>query len=179
MSPWILDGNWIQEPWRLWTCHIVHYDPKHAFVNLVALALPLLLVGRTERLRCAWILLGLAPILSLSLLPFLNGGSYCGASGLACAVWAFAGIKLAGRRDSASLGCLMLGLLGLKFAVEALTGAGILIHEGGWQTLPESHAFGTLLGIAGALAERALLRLELRGALALNLLFRRWLTFPR
>jgi len=179
MSPWTLDANWAQEPWRLWTCHLAHFDVRHAVVNLAALAVPLLLVARMDRFRLGSMLLLLAPLLSLSILPFLDGGTYSGASGIACAAWACVGIRLAGRRESFSLGCLVLGLLGLKFAVEGLTGAGVLVHGGGWQTLAEAHTVGALLGLAAGVFDNGIRTVERRSRLRTGGLFRKWLTFPR
>jgi len=147
MNPWNLTVAACHEPWRLWTCHLVHQDWRHAADNLLALAIPLLLVRRQERERVLYWLFLLSPILGLALIPSLDGGSYCGISGLACAAWAFVGLQLAVKEDSSAIGAGMLGLLALKFGVESMTGCGVLQHGGRWQAPSQSHLFGTLLGL--------------------------------
>jgi membrane associated rhomboid family serine protease len=157
MSPWNLTEAALQEPWRLWTCHLAHHDWWHAADNALALSVPLVLASRRQRGRLlVWSFL-LAPILALALIPFLAGGSYCGISGLACAAWAFLGLQLAVKEDSFIVGTAMLGLLALKFAVESLTGSGVILHDGRWQAISESHLFGTLLGLSAGLFDSRLI----------------------
>lgn len=153
MNPWLLSASWPQEPWRLWTGHLVHYDLHHALVNLLALAVPLGLTRPRGWLRLGGLLLGLAPLLSLALLPWLQGGTYGGASGLACAAWALVGLRRLRSGEGPAVGVLMLGLLGLKCVFEAVGGA-MLAHEASWQTLPAAHVLGALLGLGTGLAER-------------------------
>lgn len=142
-----------REPWRLWTGHLAHFGWDHAMANAVALAVPFLLVPRGDRLRLALAPLGLAPLLSLLLLPGLGGAEYRGASGLACALWALAGLHLARRRAGALPGGLMLGGLALKLVAETAFGS-TLLHPAGWQALPAAHLWGALLGLAAALPAR-------------------------
>lgn len=154
MDPWALTSAAAQEPWRLWTGHLDHFGWAHALANGLALLVPLVLLPGPERRRAAVAMLVAAPILSLLLLPGLEGGTYRGASGLACALWALAGVRLAGRGPSAAVGTLMLAGLGLKLAAEAVLGTGFLVRAEGWQTLPPAHLWGAVLGLAAALPWR-------------------------
>jgi len=151
MDPLALNAQALAEPWRLWTGHLAHFGLAHALANGAALGLPLLLASRRDRLRLIPVTLLLAPLLSLLLLPFLGGGQYRGASGLACALWALVGLRLCPRRESASVGLLMLGGLALKLGAEAAFGGCFLLQAEGWQTLPAAHLWGTALGLAFAL----------------------------
>lgn len=151
MDPLALTSEALREPWRLWTGHLVHFGWEHTLANLVALATPLLLASRRDRPRLVSALLLGAPLLSLLLLPSLGAAQYRGASGLACALWALVGLRLAGRGESAPVGLLMLGGLGLKLGLEAAFGSCFLLHPQGWQTLPAAHLWGTLLGLTLAL----------------------------
>jgi hypothetical protein len=90
----------------------------------------------------------LAPALSLALLPGLGNAQYGGASGLACAAWALAGVQLARDRASRLEGFLLLGGLGLKVLAETLSGSGVLAREPGWVSLPAAHQWGMALGLA-------------------------------
>lgn len=154
----------LREPWRLWTGHLIHYGGAHALANAVALAVPWTLVAPRDRSRLAWATLLLPPMLSLLLLPSLTGGEYRGASGLACALWALVGLQLATRGESAPVGLLMLGGLGLKLAAEAALGTGVLLHPEGWSTLPAAHFWGALLGLAAALPGLNQVRRYTRGS---------------
>jgi len=151
MDALALTAEALREPWRLWTGHLVHFGWEHALTNAVALAVPWVLAAPEDRRRLALGMLLLPPLLSLLLLPSLGGGEYRGASGLACAWWALVGLRLAGRRESRSVGWLMLSGLACKLAVEAALGAGFLLRPEGWSTLPVAHNWGALLGLAAAL----------------------------
>ena len=144
MNPWArAQGAWA-EPWRLWTCHAVHYGPGHLLLNLGALAVPFALGPRRWRMALGLFLL--APVLSLALLPFLGDGQYRGASGLACAAWSMAGCALLRERRTRAEGALLLGFLGLKLLVEALSGAPFMPRGPGWVSLPAAHGWGAVLG---------------------------------
>jgi membrane associated rhomboid family serine protease len=151
MDPLALNAQALAEPWRLWTGHLAHFGWEHALANGAALGLPLLLACRRDRLRLLMGTLLLAPLLSLLLLPILGEGQYRGASGLACALWALVGLRLGQRRESASVGLLMLSGLALKLGTEAAFGTCFLLRPGGWQTLPAAHLWGTALGLTFAL----------------------------
>ena len=127
--------------------HLVHFGWEHALANALALAVPAILVRRQDRGRLLLAVLVLAPLLSLALLPCLGGGQYRGASGLACALWAWVGLRLAGRRESFAPGLLLLGGLALKLSLESSLGACFLTAHSGWQTLSPAHASGALLGL--------------------------------
>ena len=151
MDPLALTAEALREPWRLWTGHLAHFGWEHALANALALAVPWVPAARSDRRRLALAMLLLPPALSLVLLPGLGEATYRGASGLACALWALVGLRLTARRESGSVGLMMLGGLGLKLGAEAAFGVGILAHSGGWQTLPAAHLWGALLGLAAAL----------------------------
>jgi rhomboid family GlyGly-CTERM serine protease len=151
MEPLALTWEALREPWRLWTCHLAHFGWEHALANLVALAVPALLVRREDRGRFLLALLLVAPLLSLLLLPGLGQGQYRGASGLACGAWAWVGLRLLSRRDAFATGLALLAGLALKLSLEAILGRGPLAAHPDWQTLPAAHAWGTLLGLAAAL----------------------------
>jgi rhomboid family GlyGly-CTERM serine protease len=151
MDPLALTWEALREPWRLWTGHLVHFGWEHALANLVALAVPALLVPRREQGRLLLVLLVTAPLLSLLLLPSLGQGQYRGASGLACVAWTWAGLRLLATKNSTPTGLLMLGGLLLKLAAEAVAGNGFLLRPEGWQALPAAHLWGTCLGLTYAL----------------------------
>ncbi|WP_243317999.1 hypothetical protein [Geothrix paludis] len=151
MDTLALTAEALREPWRLWTGHLVHFGWEHALANAVALAVPWILAAPRNRRRLALAMLVLPPLVSLLLLPSLGGGEYRGASGLACALWALAGLRLAGQQGSTPVGLLMLGGLGLKLGAEAAFGGSFLLHPDGWQTLTAAHRWGVLLGLASAL----------------------------
>jgi membrane associated rhomboid family serine protease len=151
MDPLALTAEALREPWRLWTCHLAHFGWEHALANLVALAVPALLVPRRERGRFLLVLLLAAPLLGLLLLPGLGQGQYRGASGLVCVAWSWVSLRLVARRESLATGLTLLGGLALKLALEAAFGRGPLAAHPGWQTLPAVHFWGTLLGLATAL----------------------------
>lgn len=148
-SPWDLTAAAVRQPWRLWTGPLAHWGLGHAALNLLACAVPWSLLAPGQRRRLAWGLPALLPLLSLMLLPALGGGTYRGASGLACLLWAAAGW---GRWASGDwrLGWTVLGLLGLKLALEGLFGLGALARDEGWAALPAAHlqgaGVGTLVG---------------------------------
>ena len=150
MNPFVLAPGAAWEPWRLWTCHFLHFGPAHALLNLAALGLPFLLLPARARVRLGLALLVVAPLLSLALLPSLGGGQYRGASGLACAAWACAGSALVRNRGTRLEGGLLLVLLGVKLLAEALWGVALLPGGAGWVSLPAAHRWGALLGVLGA-----------------------------
>ena len=158
MDPLALTAEALREPWRLWTGHLVHFGGAHALANTVALAMPWILVAPGDRRRLALAMVFVPPLLSLLLLPSLAGAEYRGASGLACALWAQAGLGLLPRRESASVGALLLGGLALKLILEAALGAPFLVRAEGWQSLPQAHRWGALLGLGAWLSGSSLLR---------------------
>lgn len=141
----------LREPWRLWTGHLVHFGWEHGLTNTLALAVPAILLRRQDRGRLLLATLVIAPLLSLALLPGLGDGQYRGASGLACALWAWVGLRLATRRESLAPGLLMLGGLAFKLSLESALGVCFLADHPSWQTLPPAHAWGALLGLGLAM----------------------------
>lgn len=160
METWLLTPDALHEPWRLWSCHLAHHGWRHALDNGLALSIPLVLARGKDRGRLLLWLLLLAPALSLAMLFVLDGGNFGGVSGLACAAWALVGIQLLVQEDSLPIGLAMLGLLGLKIGVESMTGSGLLVHGGRWQSISDSHLFGTLLGLAAGVMDETFRRFE-------------------
>lgn len=156
MDSLALSAEALREPWRLWTGHLVHFGWAHALANAVALAVPGILAAPGDRRRMARAMLLLAPLLSLLLLPSLAGAEYRGASGLACALWAQAGLGLLLRRESVPGGALLLGGLALKLILEAALGAPFLVRPEGWQSLSQAHLWGAMLGLGAGLAGTSL-----------------------
>jgi rhomboid family GlyGly-CTERM serine protease len=76
------------ELWRLWSAHAVHFSPRHALVDTIALAALTVLAERLAGARMAWtVLLAAPPAISLGLLAALpDMQEYRGASGLAVAM---------------------------------------------------------------------------------------------
>jgi membrane associated rhomboid family serine protease len=177
MTP--LTVNALQEPWSLWTCHLAHHDWQHAADNALALSIPLLLAQRQDRGRTLLWLFLLAPLLSLALLPSLQGETYGGFSGLGCAAWTLVGLQLLFREETLPVGGMMLALLGLKFAVEGMTGSGLLAHHGRWQTLSDSHLYGMLLGLGAGLLDESFRRFERKVRCCTSRSLRRLVTIPR
>jgi rhomboid family GlyGly-CTERM serine protease len=147
MDALALTAEAFREPWRFWTAHLAHFGWEHLLANLAALAVPVVLVRRQDRGRLLLAALTAAPLLSLALLPGLGDGQYRGASGLACALWAWVGLRLATRRESLAPGLLMLGGLAFKLSLESALGTCFLADHPGWRTLPPAHAWGALLGL--------------------------------
>ena len=158
MEPYALTSAALHEPWRLWTCHVAHFDWTHALANGVALIVPLWLAHRVDRGRLALALILGAPLLSLLLMPGLGDAEYRGASGLACTLWALVGLRLAGRPASASIGLLLLGGLAVKLGAESMLSTSFIVHPEGWCSLPAAHLWGAFLGLAFALPPRLQLR---------------------
>jgi len=154
MDPLALTSEALREPWRLWTGHLVHFGWEHALANVFALLVPALLVPRQDRRHLLPLALLAAPLLSLLLLAGLGQDQYRGASGLACSLWAWVGLRLLSATDSTPTGRLMLGGLLLKLAVETAFNGGFLLRPDGWQVLPAAHLWGTLVGLTCALPAR-------------------------
>lgn len=158
MDVFALTAEALREPWRLWTGHLVHYGWEHALTNAVALAVPWILAAPRDRRRLILAALVLPPLLSLLLLPSLDGGEYRGASGLACAFWALVGLRLALEEAPSPLGRVMLAGLLLKLVAETVLGGGVLLRPEGWSTLPAAHLWGAGLGLLAALPDRVRVR---------------------
>ncbi len=131
----------MHEWWRLWSCHLVHWDARHLALNAVAALPPVTVAPR--RLRAALLpwAIGIAPLLSIVLLVAAVGGEYRGASGLVVALWVFTGIILV-RRSERRIGWVVLACIAAKLLAEVL------------HLLPASDSFATLslVHYAGATA---------------------------
>jgi membrane associated rhomboid family serine protease len=179
MDAWMLTSDALREPWRLWTSHLAHSDWRQAALNILALAAPLVLVQRKDRGRVLLWLFLLAPVLSLALIPSLNGHSVGGLAGLACAAWTLVGLQLLVQGDSLPVGLAMLGFLGLKITVETMTESGLLMHHGRWQTVSEPNLYGMLLGLSAGMVDETFRRFERKVRFCATRRFRKLVTIPR
>lgn len=149
----ITSGEW----WRLLSAHFVHIDAWHAVLN--AAALPLIVwLGANQVSMRQWLWLGLASIVAVdaglySLAPGIPW--YAGASGALHGL--FAGMSLLlGWRGREPIGTLMLLLLVAKLSFEQLAGyPSPWTMAAGFKVVTESHLFGALGGLAGAIALQA------------------------
>lgn len=144
-DPWSLDPAALAQPWRLFTGHLAHWSLGHLLSNVLAGLVPWLLMDGAERRRSRLGLALLAPLLSLALLPALGEAPYRGASGLVCALWAWAGLV----RWADWEGKALLGLLGLKVLAELLAWGSPMGAIAQWRSLAWAHLFGALLGGLG------------------------------
>ena len=143
LTPAVVAGEW----WRLWTCHLAHYDAAHALTGMVACAVPLALLPRVARKEALLALLVVAPLVAAAVLHDAPSGEYRGASGLAAALWAYTGIA----RGRERVGNTQLGVLGVFQAREAVVGA--TVHDG-WIACAAAHRAGALAGAVLALSLR-------------------------
>lgn len=132
-----------QEPWRLWTAHLVHVGWAHAALNLVALLLlPWIFPSYPVRRFYGILLLG-CPLLSLLLwiqLPWLTW--YAGLSGILHGIYFSAALHaFLSRSDRLVASILLIGLT-MKLVLENLVvghGTAELI---GAPVLTQAHYFG-------------------------------------
>ncbi|HVT02683.1 MAG TPA: rhomboid family intramembrane serine protease [Thermoanaerobaculia bacterium] len=129
------------EWWRLWTCHLVHWDWSHLLLNLVAILPPMALVsGRIRWRLLGWALVA-APFLSLAILASGFQGEYRGASGLVVGIWVLAGLTLV-RESAKGPGLLLLSVIAGKLLLEAL---------GAWPPASADYVTNDVVHYAGAL----------------------------
>lgn len=157
-------GVWLAEPWRLWSCVLVHGSVLHAAGNCVGALLLAALAARAGAGRRELLALLLAwPLMHalLALRPDLP--AYFGASGLLHGAAALIGLRLlqpmAGAR---AVGAAVLVGLVLKLGLEQPWGAA-LRHEpfwGGMATVPLAHALGAASAALAWLLLRRLTSLE-------------------
>lgn len=139
-------GVWLAEPWRLWSCVLVHGSPLHAGANAAGALLLAALAARAAAGRRELLALLLAwPLMHalLALRPDLP--AYFGASGLLHGAAAVLGLKLlrgAGREPA--VGAALLSGLLLKLLLEQPWGPTLRYEPfwGGMATVPWAHASG-------------------------------------
>lgn len=153
----IANGEW----WRLVTGHLVHLDMSHAVLNLAAIALMLIIVGRAWSARRWFGLIVVAMVVIDAGLWWLTDLEwYVGFSGVVHAMAAAALVQPLVARDPLAW---VVGLLGLtKLLYEIRFGAlPFLVWAGGMSAVPvvtEVHALGAVAGLAYGLCGRLLTR---------------------
>ena len=132
---------------QLFTCHLVHWTVEHLFYDVLCLAVLGLLFSRRELL---WTLLFSAPIVAITVLwlhPELT--SYCGLSGVNCALFAYFAVKIG--RERTLLGAVALAAILLKTGVEIHSGHTFFATEG-FIPVHSAHLVGIVAGVVlGAL----------------------------
>jgi len=148
----LMEGQW----WRLLTAHWIHLSHQHLALNLGALVLMLVVLGRLltpASLLLSTLLGALAVGLCLySLSPDLYW--YAGLSGVVSSIWGTAATR--GARCGSWLGWAALLLLLTRILWEQLTGAtpSIAIFIGG-AVIVDAHLYGGLAGgLLGVLLPR-------------------------
>ena len=132
---------------QLLTCHLVHWTAAHLFYDALCLAVLGLLLSRQELLLT---LLFAAPIVAITALwlhPELS--SYCGLSGVNCALFAYFAVKIG--RERKLLGAVALTAILLKTGVEIHSGHTFFATDG-FIPVHSAHLVGIMVGvICGAL----------------------------
>ena len=133
---------------QLFTCHLVHWTGEHLFYDVLCLAVLGLLLSRRELVLT---LLFAAPIVAITALwlhPELN--SYCGLSGVNCALFAYYAVRIS--RERKVLGVVALVAILLKTGVEIHSGHTFFATDG-FIPVHSAHLVGILAGvILGVLA---------------------------
>lgn len=158
-APWDWQaGRWLAEPWRLWSCVLVHGSPLHAGANAAGALLLAALAARAGAGRRELLALLLAwPLLHALLALRTDLGSYFGASGLLHGAAAVLGLRLLelGRHERRIGLALLAGLL-LKLLLEQPWGPTLRQQSfwGGMATVPLAHALGAATAAAAWLGLR-------------------------
>jgi len=144
-------GLWLAEPWRLWTCVLVHGSPLHAAGNAIGALLLAALAARARAGHRELLALLLAwPLMHalLALRPDLP--AYFGASGMLHGAAAVLGLRLLelGRHERRIGLALLAGLL-FKLLLEQPWGPTLRQEAfwGGMSTVPLAHALGVGAGL--------------------------------
>ena len=137
---------------QLFTCHLVHWTAAHLFYDALCFAVLGLLLSRQELLLT---LLFAAPIVAITALwlhPELS--SYCGLSGVNCALFAYFAVKIG--RERKLLGAVALAAILLKTGVEIHSGHTFFATDG-FIPVHSAHLVGIMVGvICGALGSCSL-----------------------
>lgn len=137
----LLDGEY----WRFMTCHFVHVDMKHGFLNGLAVLL-CLWIFHTLRFS-DWVFLTLSSALFISIALFVINPSilwYVGFSGVLHA-WFAAGALAMILNGERILGIGLLALLFIKLIWEQYTGLRILSEDA--LVITEAHLYGAIFGL--------------------------------
>jgi len=133
------------EYWRLLTCHFVHVDMKHGFLNGLAVLLCLYIFNKLH--FSDWAALTLTSALFISIALFVINPSilwYVGFSGVLHA-WFAAGALAMILNGERILGICLLALLFIKLIWEQYTGVRILSEDA--LVITEAHLYGAIFGL--------------------------------
>jgi rhomboid family GlyGly-CTERM serine protease len=136
------------ELWRLLTGHLVHFNGRHLFYDLLAFGAAGILIEARRPRAFLLLCLTMASTIGLTLLlTQLHMHTYGGLSGLACG--AFCYLALMGLHDnglSRYMSMLILMALPLKIAAELWTGTSLLTYtvDSPFIAMPLSHAAGVV-----------------------------------
>ena len=129
--------------WQAFTCHFVHCTTEHLFYDALCLFILGFLLSRRELILT---LLLAAPFVSAAVLltrPELT--TYCGLSGVNCALYAVFAIKLFRRQKG--LGTAALGAIILKTILE-ISADRTFFATSGFIPVHEAHLAGIAVGVA-------------------------------
>jgi rhomboid family GlyGly-CTERM serine protease len=151
-------GTWSQQPWRLWTGHLVHFSLNHAALNA---ATWLLFSALFPVLRTPAVLLASLFVVALGVdLGVLAGHRpawYVGFSGIVYGLAAVGVVLEWGRRGSMSW--LVLVGLGIKLVSDAGFGTPASTERMiGGSVLSEAHVYGVVTGLGWGSVLRGLRR---------------------
>lgn len=132
---------------QLFTCHLVHWTAEHLFYDALCLAVLGLLLSRRELLLTLLFSSPIVAITALWLHPELT--SYCGLSGVNCALFAYYAVKIG--RERTLLGVVALAAILLKTGVEIHSGHTFFATDG-FIPVHSAHLIGIVAGVVlGAL----------------------------
>ena len=154
-------GRVLDEPFRLWTGHFVHFNATHVVADLVPFAIWAALVERDSRgLLAVTLAVGTAALSVALLLACPELSTYRGLSGLDCALAVeLIALRLGPRFAETPPGVRRVALaaaalFALKCGFELVTGHAVAARDlgQGVSLLPEAHYFGAAIGCAFALS---------------------------
>ncbi|MBR4674529.1 MAG: rhomboid family intramembrane serine protease [Victivallales bacterium] len=137
------DGESVSFVMQLFTCHLVHWTWAHLFYDVICFAALGMLLNRRELLAC--FLLAALAVSSTVLLFHPELSSYCGLSGVNCALYAFFAVKV-GRERNGLWGTVMIVAILLKTLAEILAGHTFFASTG-FIPVHSAHLAGIIAGM--------------------------------
>ncbi|MBR4222351.1 MAG: rhomboid family intramembrane serine protease [Victivallales bacterium] len=138
---------------QLYTCHLVHWTAAHLFYDALCLAVLGLLLSRRELLLTLLLSAPIVAITSLWLHPELT--SYCGLSGVNCALFAYYAVKIG--RERTLLGAIALAAILLKTGMEIHSGHTFFATDG-FIPVHSAHLVGIMAGVLCGVLEACSLK---------------------